>query len=146
MFLRGRLFRFLLTLLLVGVLIAGGVALYQAGFGQGYQAGVLATSAARSDGAAQPPVYGYLPAPIWPGYGFPFFHPFGIFLGIGFFLFVFFLIGGLFRSGGRRHWAENGGPENWRHGPGSHWGRGWGEQPTSQPQKGEETKETDPKG
>lgn len=125
MFRRGGFFRFLLTLLLVGLLVAGGVALYQAGFGQGYQAGALAASAAAgSDGTTHLPAYGY----FWPpyaGYGIPFFNPFGIFLGIGFFLFVFFVIGGLFRFGAYRRWAGKGGPEGWRYGygPYPHWGR-----------------------
>jgi len=35
------------------IFLAGGVARYQAGFGQGYQAGVLAASAARRDGAGR---------------------------------------------------------------------------------------------
>jgi hypothetical protein len=54
---------------------------------------------------------------------FHIFHPFGIFLGISFFLFVFFVIGGLFRFGAWRHWAAHNGPEGWRHGHGPHWDR-----------------------
>jgi hypothetical protein len=123
MFRRGGFFRFLLGLLLIAFLIGGSVALYQAGFGQGYQAGLVAAGAALGDGATHLPVpaYGY----YWPpyaGFGFPFF-PFGIFLGIGFFLFVFFVIGGLFRFGGWRRWGGHGGPEGWRYGPGSQWGQ-----------------------
>lgn len=139
MFFRGGLWRFLLTLVLVGVLIAGGVALYQAGFGQGYAAGLAAASGDTGSGAlARPPVYGY--APYWFGVGFPFFHPFGILgtlLGIGFFLFVFFLIGRLLFFGGwRRRWA---GGERFGHRP--YWdrpGEGWPKEGT---EKGARTKD-----
>jgi hypothetical protein len=102
MFGRYGILRFLLTLLLIGLVVAGGVALYQFAFGQGYQAALASGSGAVS---AQPPYPGY--APYWFGWGFPFFFPpFGIFLGIGFIFFLFFIVGGLFRFGGRRHWRD----------------------------------------
>ncbi len=103
--------RFFLTLLLIGVLVAGGVALDQFAYGQGYQAALAAGSGGAT---AQAPYPGY--APYWFGWGFPFFFPpFGIFLGIGLFFLFFFVIGGLFRFGGRRYW------------------RGWENHPQGQP-------------
>ncbi len=102
MFGRFGLWRFLLTLLLIGLLVAGGVAFYQFAYGQGYQA-ALASGTAGSN--IQPANPGY--APYWYGWGFPFFFPpFGIFLGIGFIFFLFFIVGGLFRFGGRRYWRD----------------------------------------
>ncbi len=101
-----RIWRFLLTLLFIGLLVAGGVALYQFAFAQGYQAGALAAGPTGDHGTLAQPVYpGY--APFWPVFGFPFFFPpFGLFLGFGFIFFLFFIVGGLFRFGGRRHWRD----------------------------------------
>ncbi len=111
MFGRFGIARFIMTLVLIGLLVAGGVALYQFAYGQGYQA---ALAAGTSGATAQVPYAGY--APYWFGWGFPFFFPpFGIFLGIGFFFLFFFLIGGLFRMGSRRYW------------------RNWGDHPQGQP-------------
>jgi len=107
MFGRYGVWRFFLTLVLIGLLVAGGVALYQFAYGQGYQA-ALASGTAGS--TAQSPYPGY--APYWFGWGFPFFFPpFGIFLGFGFIFLFFFLVGGLFRFGSRRHWRD------WGNGP-----------------------------
>ncbi len=110
MFRFGFLLRFLLALLIIGGLVAGGVALYRTGYAQGYQtaAMVLANNKAAAPGV--PPVmpyygYGYPFVYHW-GFGFPFFFPL---IGIGFFLLFFFLIGGLFRFGMYRRWAHAGG-------------------------------------
>ncbi len=106
MFGRFGIWRFFLTLLLIGLLVAGGVALYQLGYGQGYQS---ALASGTTGSTAQPPYPGY--APYGFGWVFPFFFPpFGIFLGIGFFFLVFFIIGGLFRFGSRRYWRDWGNP------------------------------------
>ena len=106
MFGRFSFWRFLLSLLLIGILVAGGVAFYQFAFAQGYQAGALASGTSIGNGSPAQPVYpGY--APYWLGWGFPFFFPpFGIFLGIGFIFFLFFIVGGMFRFGGRHHWRD----------------------------------------
>lgn len=96
--------RFIFTLFLIGILVAGGVALYQYAFAQGYQS-ALAAGAAGTNGAQIQPAYpGY--APYWPVFGFPFFAPFGLFFGIGFIFFLFFIVGGLFRFGSRRYWRD----------------------------------------
>ena len=60
----------------------------------------------RAPGRASLPYAYYGP---WFG-GFGFFHPFGWLFGIGFFLFFFFMIGGLFRMLGWRRWAGHGDP------------------------------------
>ncbi len=103
---RGLFFRLLVTLLLLGVLIAGGVGLYRTAWAQGYQAGAVAVQPGGSGAAPQAPYYGYPPYGFYPGFGFPFFFPFGPLLGFGFFLLFFFLIGGLFRWGWRRNWQD----------------------------------------
>ncbi len=114
------LVRILITLLLVGLLVAGGVALYRFGWAQGYQAGALvAASSTTGQGsqAAPPAPYYYGPwfyeRPfIGPGFGFfPFFPLFGL----GFFLIVFFLVGSLFRVWGYRRWYGAPGPGYWHH-------------------------------
>jgi hypothetical protein len=88
---RSTLFRVLATLLLVAILIGAGVAVYQAGFSQGYaQASITAGNQGTS------PVMPGFPYRYWwgPGFGFfPFFPLFGLFF---FGLFVFFLIRVLF--------------------------------------------------
>jgi hypothetical protein len=120
MYRTGLFWRFILALLLVGLLAAGGVALFRAGWAQGYQAGALSVAPGSGVGGTTPgvPFYPYLP------YGFyPFFPPFGIFAWIGGFFLLFFLFGGLFRLWGWRHWA--GGPG---YGP---WGRHPGKEPAA---------------
>ncbi len=108
MFRYGFLWRFLLTLLVVGFLVAGGFGLYRLGWAQGYQAGAVVSQGNSSGQPPQLPYYGYPPYAY--GFGFPyFFFPFGPLLGIGFFLLFFFLIGGLFRLGGWRRWRGDGG-------------------------------------
>ena len=120
MFRTGFLWRFLLALLLFGLLAAGGTALYRAGFAQGYQAAALAAGSAGNTATSTLP--GIYPYPyFWPAYGFHGFFPFGPLLGIGFFLLVLFLIGGLFRGFGGRHFAGHPGYGGWNHGPEGHW-------------------------
>ncbi len=109
MFRFGFLFRFLLALLIIGGLVAGGVAIYRLGWAQGYQTSVLLSS--KAGAPAQPalpavPYYGYPMMPYYygPHFGFPFFP----LIGIGFFLFFLFIIGGLFRFGMHRRWAQAG--------------------------------------
>jgi hypothetical protein len=139
MFRFGFLWRFLLALLLLGLLVAGGSALYRAGFAQGYQAAALAANSSGSTGTPGLPVQGYYPYPyFWPGYGYPGFFPFGPLLGIGFFLLVFFLIGGLFRGFAGRHWAGHTGHGDWGHGPEGSWAREWRER-HGMPSKPEES-------
>ncbi len=114
--------RILITLLLVGLLAAGGAALYRFGWAQGYQAGALvaAGSTAGQGSQAAPPAPYYYPYAPWfygrpfigPGFGFfPFFPLFGL----GFFLILFFLVGGLFRMWGYRRWYGGPGPGYWHH-------------------------------
>jgi len=121
MFRFGFIFRFLLALLVIGGLVAGGVAIYRTGWAQGYQTGVaLSTKAGAPAVPAVPvvPYYGYPYMPYGPGYGYGFsFFPL---VGIGFFLLFIFFIGGLFRFGMHRHWAH-GGAGHWE-GRGGPWG------------------------
>jgi hypothetical protein len=129
MFRGGFFWRFLLALVIVGGLAAGGAALFRAGWAQGYQVGALSSSAEGSEAVPNPPFYYGYPRPYFgPGFGFPlFFAPFGFFLWIGFFLLMFFLVGNLFRFWGWRRW--HGGP--WRsggeHGPMPPGSREWHE-------------------
>ena len=117
MFRYGFFWRFLLTLFVIGVIVAGGMGLYRAGWAQGYQAAAL-TANPNGSGGATPilPYGGYFPYRFWPGFG-PFFAPFGLFFGLGFFLLVFFLFGGIFRLWGWRRWGGYYGPGGWGPGP-----------------------------
>ncbi|HLE14552.1 MAG TPA: hypothetical protein VI776_07375 [Anaerolineales bacterium] len=125
MFYRGSFFiRFLLVLVLLGVLAAGGYLIFQAGQAQGYALGQAA--AGDPPGAQALPYPGYFPY-MMPYRGF-FFPPFFGLLCVGGLLFVFFLAaGGLFR------------PHHWRHTPHDpyheHW-HGWheGKHPGESPQ------------
>lgn len=138
MFRHGFVWRLLLSLLLVGVLAVGGVALYRAGFAQGYQAAALAAGATGHTVTPIAPFYGVSPWGYGPGWGFPFFFPFAPLLGIGFFLLVLFLIGGIFRGGRRFAGPYGHGPGYWGYGgPGPRWGHEGQEQPKPQPEKGE---------
>jgi len=141
MFRFGFLFRILLALLIIGGLVAGGVAIYRLGWAQGYQASALLSN--KSGTAVQPalpgmPYYGYPMMPYYgyrPGFGFPFFP----LIGIAFFLFFLFIIGGLFRFGMHRHWAQaqaGHGPWEGRGGP---WGWHDKEPGKGQGEKGAET-------
>ena len=90
--------------------------LYHGGFTNGYNAAVLAANAAGKTGVTPLPYGGYLP--YGPGYGFPFFFPFapfGLFLGIGFFFLVIFLISGVFRLFGGHRWAAQPGMGGFGH-------------------------------
>ena len=135
MFRFGFLFRFLLALLIIGGLVAGGVAIYRLGYAQGYQTSALLSNKTTAPAAPVAPYYGYPIMPyFWPGFGFPFFFPL---LGIGFFLFFFFIIGGLFRFGMHRRWAHGSGPGHWE-GHGGPWGWEGREHPKEQTEKGQE--------
>lgn len=105
--------RIILIVLLCGLLFAGGMALFRAGWMQGYQAGALtaASAAQNQNGATMPaaPFYGYPWAHFGPGYGygfpgmiFPAFHLFG------FLLLMFFLLLGAHAFARRRYWAGYG--------------------------------------
>jgi hypothetical protein len=122
----GFLWRILLTLVLVGVLVAGGIALYRTGWAQGYQAAVLVAGGKGGNTTPALPFYGVYPY-SYPGFGFPFFAPFGLCLGIGFFLLVFFLFTGLFRFWGWRHWAHRSWPGQWGFGSEAPWAGEWRE-------------------
>jgi hypothetical protein len=137
MFRFGFLIRFLLALLIIGGLVAGGVALYRVGWAQGYQTGVLLSNKTAAPGVPAVPYYGYPMMPYYgygPGFGFPFIFPL---VGIGFFLLFLFFIGGLFRFGMHRHWA-NAGQGHWE-GRGGPWGWHDKEPGKGQGEKGEET-------
>ncbi len=115
MFRFGFLFRFLLALLIIGGLVAGGVAIYHLGWAQGYQTSVLLSNKSPLPAA---PYYGYPIMPFYPAFGFPFFFPL---FGIGFFLLFLFMIGGLLRFGMHRRWAEHSHAGHWQ-GHGGPWG------------------------
>lgn len=150
MFRHGFVWRLIATLLFVGLLVAGGFALFRAGFAQGYQvaaltakAGSTGSTAPAVPGAGMMPFYGMYPRyGFGPGFGFPgFFSPFRFLFGIGFFFLMLFLVGGFIRmmvfgSFMRRRWAAAGQPGNWEHGPWGHgpWRSGpWGQGPEGQP-------------
>jgi hypothetical protein len=92
---RGFFVRFMMALVLIAVLALGGMALFRGGWAQGYQAGALAAGSVESEALPVVPYYGGLARqPFMPGFGYPFL---ACFLGFGFFMLVFFLIGGIFR-------------------------------------------------
>jgi len=134
MFRFGFLFRFLLALLVIGGLVAGGVAIYRLGWVQGYQASILLSNKTAAPAA---PYYGYPIMPFYPAFGFPFFLPL---FGIGFFLLFLFVIGGLLRFGMHRRWAEHPGAGRWE-GHGGPWGWEGKERSKEQGEKGGESKE-----
>ncbi|MDR3573644.1 MAG: hypothetical protein P4L50_07275 [Anaerolineaceae bacterium] len=132
MFRFGILWRILMVLVLAALLVGAGTALYRAGLAQGYQAGILAAGKTGTSPVAPQQLpyygYGYPPFGFYPHFGYPGIFPiFGPIIGIGFFLLIFFLIGGLFRFAFRRHWGGRGdwsygyGPGPWGQGP-----HGWG--------------------
>lgn len=122
--------RFLLTLLLAGALIAGGVLLYNTGYSNGYNAAaIIAQNHGQLNATPQVPYYGY--GPFAYGFGFPFFFPFFPLVGIaGFFLF-FFLVGSVFRLWGWRRWNGHPGWQRWGYEHGQNPPTGSGEQPDS---------------
>ena len=108
------LFRILGALLIIGILVAAGVFIFQAGQAQGYALGL---TAAGKDGATTPaplPYYGY-------GYGLgfhPFFFPFFPLGGLLFIFGLFFLLSFVFGGFRRRYWYHHqggwyGGPNPW---------------------------------
>jgi len=123
---RGTFPRWLFILLIAGVLWAAGSAVYRAGWMQGYQTAALtaaASSAGQSGGQGAAPspylinpwMYGQGPWAFGPhlyGGGFGFF-PFFPLIGIGFFLILIFLFGGLFRKMAFNRWAGGPGPHRW---------------------------------
>ena len=103
--------RFVLVVILIAVLVAGGALLYRSGWAQGFQAGSVLQESEGAEMLPMVPQFGrQLYGPFYPGFGFPFF---GLCLSIGFIFLIMFLIGGIFKPWGRRRWA------------GHHYGR-WG--------------------
>lgn len=122
MFGRGIFFRAMLAVLLLVVIVAGGMAAYRMGWGQGYLSGTAsASSEAVEPGLLAPGFGAHLYRPYYPGIGFPFF---GLCFGIGFIFFVMFLVGGLLKPWGRRRWGY---PHHgkWGKGPMPPWAKEW---------------------
>jgi hypothetical protein len=117
------IFRFLGTLLFIGLLIAGGAAVFQAGQSQGYMQGIAASNTQLSAPVEGQPglprvMPGYYAGPY--GFGRPHLFPF---FGVGLALFFFFAIGGMFRMMAFRHWTHHASMEGrgpWGHV--HHWG------------------------
>jgi hypothetical protein len=131
------LLRLIMTLLIAGGLVAAGVLLYHSGFTNGYNAAVLAADASGKGGTTPIPYNGYLP--YYPGFGFPFFSllaPFGLFLGLGFFLFMIFIVSSVFRLWGWRRWAARPGMAGFGHHHDTGWFREWEEHYKGQTEKG----------
>jgi hypothetical protein len=136
--------RIILALILVGLLVGGGVAMYRTGWAQGYQAGALTVGAGSGEQLSPAPIY---PAyPFYPGWGHygPFFgfSPFTPLLWLGFFVLIFFLIGGLFRPWGWRRWGGGHMHGGWGHGPMPPWAKEWEEQRKRWEEEKEETKDS----
>jgi hypothetical protein len=127
----------IMTLLIIGGLVAGGALLYHSGFANGYNAAVLAANASGKAGVTPLPYNGYLP--YGPGFGFPIFSlfaPLGLFLGIGFFFLLIFMIGGVFRLFGWRRWAAQSGMAGFgHHHQDGAWFREWVEHTKSRSEK-----------
>ena len=123
MYRRAIFFRIVLAILLVAAIIAGGLAAYRMGWGQGYLA---STAAAGSEGLEPglmvPQFSSHMYRPLYPGFGFPFF---GLCLGIGFIFLVMFLVGGLLSPWGRRGWPGHRHYGKWAHGPMPPWAKEW---------------------
>jgi hypothetical protein len=139
MFFRGSFFfRALAALLVVGVLIIGGMLIFQAGQSQGY---ALGAASAGGEVPALPSGVPYYPAYMGPHFGFfPFMLLPFLCLG-GLVLFAFAAMGGFFRH---RHWGyAPGGPHSEAAWQGWHehthpWGPPpWAKQPTSEPEAAE---------
>jgi hypothetical protein len=101
--------RFVGALILIGLLVASGYAVYQAGFAQGAVAQLPP-----GDAVGRVAPYPY------PHYGFYPFFGFGLFFKIAIFFFLFFFVSRLLMFGA---WALMGGPR------GKYWRRGWGHHP-----------------
>jgi hypothetical protein len=122
MFKRHFIFRFLGTLLFIGLLIAGGAAAFHAGQSQGYVQGLAASGAQLTAPIQEAPnLPGVMPGYFGPmGLHRPHFFPF---FGIGLALFFFFVVGGFFRMMSFRHWmhhAQMQGHGPWNHGMHQH--------------------------
>ena len=137
---RGSFFlRSLGVLILIGVLLAGGALLFQAGQAQGYQIGVAAAGQAvngETPGTAPLVPYGrgYWPYYARPPFGFFPFFPFGGLCGsILMVLLVLFALRLIFRP---RHWFYHGkGPGDWGEHP-HEWGpHPWGPPPWTRDQQ-----------
>jgi hypothetical protein len=139
MFRTGSFFvRFLIALLVIGLLVAAGVAVYRAGFSQGYVLGAVAGAGENLPDRPGAPLYpgfwGYAPGFYRPHFGFGFFPFFPLFGLLLFGLLIFWLVGGLFRA---RRWGWYGHP----HGYPPHWGPppGAGQAPeAAKPAEGDE--------
>ena len=126
MYRRGIVVRIVLAITLLVVLVGGGMAVYRAGWAQGYQAGTFISSGEGIESLPVVPQFRGLPQqPFMPGFGFPFF---GLCLGIGFIFLVLFLVGGLLKPWGRRRWAGYPYHGNWEHCPMPPWAKDWEEQ------------------
>ena len=123
MYSRGVIFRIILAILLLAVLTAGGLAVYRAGWGQGYLAGsTVGTSEGLEPGLLVPGFRGHLYQPIYPGFGFPFF---GFCLGLGLIFLIMFLVGGLLKPWRRRGLASHPHYGKWEYGPIPPWAKEW---------------------
>ena len=138
MFRRFFFLRMIMTLLIIGGLVAGGALLYHSGFTNGYNMAVLAANASGKTGVTPLPYNGLMP--YGPGFGLPLFSvfaPFGLFLGIGFFFLLIFMIGGVFRLFGMRRWAAKSGMAGFgHHHPDGAWFKEWAEHYKGQSEKG----------
>ena len=138
----GIVVRIVLAITLVVVMVGGGMALYRAGWAQGYQAGTFISSGEGIESVPMVPQFrGLRQQPFMPGFGFPFF---GLCLGIGFIFLVLFLVGGLMKPWGRRRWA--GYPyyhSKWEHGPMPPWAKDWEEHHRKSSQYEDESTETE---
>ncbi|MFL7891974.1 MAG: hypothetical protein ACK2UM_12840 [Anaerolineales bacterium] len=117
----GIFIRVLLAILLVAVIVAGGVAIYRAGWAQGFRVSTITAGGEEIDsGMLVPGFGGYMYGPHYPGFGFPFF---GVCLGIGFIFLIMFLVRGLLRpwGAGYPHYGK------WRYGPMPPWVKDWEE-------------------
>lgn len=138
--------RILATLLLVGLLIGGGFALFRAGQAQGYAQGLATASQNTTTGAAPAvPAAPYAPwmVPGYPyRYGFygPHFFPVFPFFAVGALIFfTVFVFGGLMRMRMMRHMMAAG---PWK-GHSGHFGPLWQDKPEAKTEGAPETK-TDP--
>ena len=115
--------RILGILLVIGVLVGAGMAIFQSGQAQGYAEGL---AAAGKELPAPAPYYGY--GMMRPHF-FPFMAGFGWFFGNIPFVLILFLIGGMFR---RFAWGRHGmGYGPWAGGPHGH---PWGPPPAAKEQ------------
>jgi len=125
MYRRGIFVRILLAILLVVVIVGGGMAAYRVGWGQGYLAGSAISSSEGVESGLLVPQFGsHMYRSFYPGFGFPFF---GLCLGIGFIFLIMFLVGGILKPWGRRHWARYPRHGKWGHGPMPPWAKEWEE-------------------